>query len=76
MVGHIGGEKNGGAVGVEGVDSGQEMLEFFAYKHMSRGNCKRRRREAAIAEGKKPLPTMGLGESCKLLQWGLKPTQF
>jgi len=24
-------------------------------------NCKRRRREAAIAEGKKPLPTRGFG---------------
>ena len=29
---------------------------------MSPGNCKRRRREAAIAEGKKPVPTRGSGE--------------
>jgi len=31
----------------------------------------RRRREAAIAEGKKPLPTRGSGERRKLLQRGL-----
>ena len=42
------------------MDSGQaEMLEFLAYKHVSQGNCKRGRRKAAIAEGKKLLPTRG-----------------
>jgi len=38
VVGHIGGEKNWGAVGAEEVDSGQADMseffsEFFAYKH-------------------------------------------
>src|SRR6218665_743279 len=32
-------------------------------KHVSLGNCKRRRREAAIAEGKKPLPTRRSGRA-------------
>jgi len=50
-VGHIEGEKYEGAVGAKGVDFG----------HVSLGNCKRRRREAAIAEGKKPLPTRRSG---------------
>lgn len=37
----IGGEKNRGAIGSEGVDSGQEkILEFFAYKYVNLGNCK------------------------------------
>jgi len=62
VVGHIGCAKNAGAVGAERVDYGEaKMLEFFAYKHVSRGHCKRRRRETAIAEGKKPLPTRGSG---------------
>jgi len=43
VVGHIGGEQNRGTVGVEGVNSGQEMLDFFAYKHVSLGNCMCRR---------------------------------
>ena len=39
-MGHIGGEKNGGAVGAEGVDSGKvKIFEFLAYKHVSRKNC-------------------------------------
>ena len=36
-----------------------------------RGSCKRQRREAAIAEGKKPLTTRGSGERRKLPQWGV-----
>ena len=57
-MGHIGGEKNRGAVGAEGVHSGQaEILEFFAYKNGDQGNCNRRRRVATNAEGKQPLPT-------------------
>jgi len=68
VVRHIGGEKNWGAVGAEEVDSGQADMseffsEFFAYKHASQGYCKHRRREVAIAESKKPLPTRGLGEA-------------
>jgi len=48
------------------VGSGQgEILEFFTYEHVSRGNCMRRRREDAIADGKKPLPTRGSGERRK-----------
>ena len=41
----------------------------------SRGKCKRRRREAAIAEGKKPLTTRGSGERRKLPSgfWGSAP---
>ena len=71
-MGHIGGEKNRDAVGAEGVDSGQtKNLECFAYKHGSQRNCKPRRREAAIAEGKKLLTTRGLGERRKLPQRGL-----
>jgi hypothetical protein len=35
------------------------------------GNCERRRREAAIAEGKKPLTTRGMGERRKLPHRGL-----
>ena len=62
VVGHIGGEKSRCAVGAGGVDSGQaEIIEFFAHKHGSQRNCKRRRREAAIAEGKKPLSTRVFG---------------
>ena len=41
---------------------GKRKFKFFAHKYGSQRNCKRRRREAAIAEGKKPLPTRGLGE--------------
>ena len=41
-------------------------FRVFACKHVSRRNFKRRRREGAIAEGKKPLPTMGSGERRKL----------
>ena len=37
------------------------------------GNCERRRRESAIAEGKKPLTSRGYRERRKLPQ---KPTQF
>ena len=37
----------------------------------NRGKCKRRRREAAIAEGKKPVTTRVSEERCKLLQRGL-----
>src|SRR6218665_2496335 len=39
------------------------------------GNCKRRRHDAAIAEGKKPLPARGSGERRKLLRgvWGGAP---
>src|SRR6218665_555493 len=36
-----------------------------------RGSCKRQRQEAAIAEGKKQVTTMGSGERRKLPQWGL-----
>jgi len=54
-----------------GVDYGQEMLEFFEYKHMSRGNCKRRRRQAAIEKARSPYRLGGLGERRKLLQRGL-----
>ena len=55
-MGHIGGENNPGAVGAEGWTLGRRKFEFFAYK-----NCKRRRREAAIAEGNKPLSIRGFG---------------
>ena len=38
-MGHIGGEKNGVAVGAEGVDSGKgKSFEFLAYKHVSKKN--------------------------------------
>src|SRR6218665_405184 len=67
--------RNRGAVGAKGVDSGHgEILEFFAYKHVGNcwGNCKRRRREAAIAKGKKLLPTRGSEERRrKLPQLGM-----
>ena len=63
VVGHVGGAKNRGAVGAERVDYGEAKMldDFVAYKHVCRGHCKRRRREAAIAEGKKPLPIRGSG---------------
>jgi len=49
-----------------GVDSGEgNICEFFAYKYVRHKNCKRRRREAAIAEGKKPLTTRGSGGASK-----------
>src|SRR6218665_201859 len=73
VVGYIGGEQNRGTVGVEGVNSGQEMLDFFAYKHVSLGNCMCRRRKAAIAQGKKPVYLLGgMGERRKLLPRGLE----
>src|SRR6218665_2782537 len=40
-------------------------------EHVSCGNCKCRRREAAIVEGKKPYRLGGLGERRKLPQQGL-----
>ena len=67
------------------MDSGQADMskffsELFAYKHASQRYCKHRRREVAIAEGKKPLPTRGLGERRKLPAGSgaepQKPTQF
>ena len=61
-MGQIGGEKIEALQVYKRWTLGQaEMLEFFAYKHVSRGNCKRRRREAAISEGKKALPIRGSG---------------
>ena len=41
-------------------------LEAQRYTKSELGNSKRRRHEAAIAEGKKPLPTRGSGERRKL----------
>src|SRR6218665_3854792 len=71
--------KNQGVIGANWVDSGHvEILEFFAYRHVSGGNCKRPRREAAIAEGNNPLPTRGFGpwgsvESFPSGVWGGAP---
>src|SRR6218665_1932629 len=44
----------------------------------SRGNCKRRRREAAIAEGNKPLTTRESGERRELPSgvWGAAPETY
>ena len=40
VVGHIGVEKNRGAVGAERLDSGEgNFFSFFAYKHVSLENC-------------------------------------
>ena len=43
----------------------------YKVRPSGRGYCKRRRREAAIAEGKKPFTTRGSGEHRKLPQRGL-----
>src|SRR6218665_224995 len=53
MVGDIGGVRFQSMGGLKK----SEVPEYSC-----RGNCKRRRREAAIAEGKKPLTTRGSGE--------------
>src|SRR6218665_1393304 len=44
---------------------------FWIIGHRSWESCKRRKREAAIAEGKKPLTTRGPGGRRKLPQRGL-----
>jgi len=50
-VGHILGEESRGAVGAEGVDSGEcKICEFFVCKYVIRKNCMRRRREARRQE--------------------------
>ena len=59
-MGHNGGEKWRHCIRAEVVDSGDgRSFEFFAYKHVSLGNCKRQKREAAIAEGRMLLTTRG-----------------
>jgi len=38
-----------------------QFLSFHIYRNANLGNCKRRRHEAAIAEGKRALTTRGSG---------------
>jgi len=54
-----------GIGGVRFQSMGEKLI--LNYQNVQVGkNCKRRRREAAIAEGKKPLTTKGSGEPRKL----------